>query len=235
MNALPAPVSRPSGDRAVGTSPRDIAHFTRHRASSYGMLPCARSRPPPVRSRRLFRKQPGAAHGQHKSHLHAFRKANGENSHGSGCIYRASRGGQRCLRKAVCMQGGLSASGDSAAPKSSPSVGRLRQLVYRSSLCTYQCADLLTSRVTVVCWLYEASTEPRRRLASLLLTAESSLRPCVAEVLTCRYRRGGQVLAAVGPAGAAADNTIILCACVIEELPLRPGCNLPGALCLAGR
>ena len=180
MNALPAPVSRPSGDRAVGTSPRDIAHCTRHRASSYG-------------------------------------------------------GQAALLAKAVCMRGGLSASGDSAAPKSSPSVGRLRQLVYRSSLCTYQCADLLTSRVTVVCWLYEASTEPRRRLASLLLTAESSLRPCVAEVLTCRYRRGGQVLAAVGPAGAAADNTIILCACVIEELPLRPGCNLPGALCLAGR
>ena len=48
-----------------------------------------------------------------------------------------------------------------------------------------------------------------------------------------RYRRGGQVLAAVRPAGA--DNSIILCGCVIEGLPLRPGCNLPGALCLAGR
>ena len=83
------------------------------------------------------------------------------------------------------------------------------------------------------CERYTRPQRNRGRLASWLLTAESSLRACVAEVLTCRDRRGGQVLAAVRPAGA--DNTIILCGCVIEELPLRPGCNLPGVLCLAGR
>ena len=69
---------------------------------------------------------------------------------GCGCLHAGWTLGERRL---LCASGVLGAAGgDSAAPKGSPSVGRLRQLVYRRSLCTNQCADLLTSRVPVVCW-----------------------------------------------------------------------------------